>query len=197
MLRLRSQKPPKQTLLELPPIPAGVTLIVRLRRPALAGLFAACVMPNILSAAVDHIMPDRDKVSKASFAEMMELHFGVAEAVIVEPCFEDIADLLTKQHLDIVWRYLTEPARVFVPLVQSSKFFGLAMNCKRWSTRPSKVMRVKDPYTAYCLDDAAAYLLSLVEGGAEPSYLHELSEREKDRMHEQSMAAALTRCRSK
>jgi hypothetical protein len=154
-------------------------------------------MPNILSAAVDKIMPDRDKASKVSLAEMMELHFGVAEAVIVEPRFEDIADLLTKQHLDILWRYLTEPARVFVSLVQSSKFFGLALNCRRWAVQPSKVMRIHDPYTAYCLDDAAAYLLSLVEGGAQPSYLHEVSEREKDRMHEQSMAAALARCRSK
>ena len=142
-------------------------------------------------------MPDRDKVSKASLAEMMELHFGVAQAVMVEPCFEDIADLLTRQHLDIIWRYLTEPARVFVPLVQSSKFFGLALNCKRWASRPSAVLKVRDPYTAYCLDDAAAYLLSLIEGGAEPSYLHEVSEREKDRMHEQSMKAAIARCRSK
>jgi hypothetical protein len=154
-------------------------------------------MPNILSAAVDKIMPDSDEPGKSTLAEMMELHFGVAEAVLSEPAFDDVADLLTKQHLDIFWRYLTEPARVYVPFVQSSKFFGLATNSRRWATRPSVFMRVKDPYTAYCLDDSAAYLLSLVEGGAEPSYLHELSEREKDRMHEQSMAAALARCRSK
>jgi hypothetical protein len=190
-------EPPRETLLELPPF-AGMILTVRLRRPALAGLFAAGIMPNVLLPVIEGIMHDRkDRPSKVRFAELADMNLRVAEVVIVEPDFDLVGDLLTKQHTDILWRYLTDPAYRFADLAKSQKFFSLAVNCKRWGTRPSLLLRIRDPYTAYCLDDAASYLLGLVEGGKEPSYLHELSEREKDEMSRRCTEAAIARCRKR
>jgi hypothetical protein len=31
--------------------------------------------------------------------------------------------------------------------------------CEKFSVRPSEALRIKDEYTAYCLDEAAAFLL--------------------------------------
>lgn len=155
-------------------------------------------MPNILCAAVDSIIHGReDSHTKVSAAEVADLNLRVAQAVIAEPAFEDIADLLTRKHVDILWRYLTEPAHRFTDFAKSQKFFSLAVTCKRWATRPSALMRVRDPYTAYCLDEAAGYLLGLVESGKEPSYLHELSEREKDELSRKCTEAAIQRCRKR
>jgi hypothetical protein len=171
---------------------------VRLRRPALAGLFAVGIMPNVLLPVIEGIMHEHeDRPPKIQFSELADMNLRVCEAVIVEPYFDLIADLLTKQHADILWRYLTEPANRFIEFAKSQKFFSFAMTCRRWSTRPSMLMRIKDPYTAYCLDDAASYLLSLVEGGKQPSYLHELSEREKDELSWKCTEAAIRRCRKR
>jgi hypothetical protein len=117
--------------------------------------------------------------------------------VIAEPDFEQVADLLTKQHADILWQYLTVPANRFAAFAKSQKFFNLAITCRRWATRPSLLIRIRDPYTAYCLDDAASYLLGAVEAGKEPSYLHELSEREKDELSRKCTEAAISRCRKR
>lgn len=172
--------------------------MVRLRRPALAGLFAAGAMSNVLSVAVDGIMADSDdNPPRVTLADVADFELRAASSVVVEPAFDDVADLLTLEHLNILWEYLTLPARRLAEFVQSAKFFGLAINCKRWATRPSSLVRIKDPYTAYCLDDAAGYLLGLVESGKEPSYIHEMSEREKDEMSRRSVEAAVARCRQR
>lgn len=37
-------------------------------------------------------------------------------------------------------------------------------NAKTWSTRPSVLLDVSDPYVAYCLDEAVSYFGGTVEG---------------------------------
>lgn len=39
----------------------------------------------------------------------------------------------------------------------------LCSAAKRWSTRPSELLGIEDSYTAFCLDEAGALLLSLME----------------------------------
>lgn len=36
----------------------------------------------------------------------------------------------------------------------------LCRTAKAWNTRPSSLLGMDDPYLAYCLDEAGAYLLS-------------------------------------
>lgn len=35
----------------------------------------------------------------------------------------------------------------------------LCKTCEKFTTRPSAMLNIEDPYTAYCLDEAAAFLL--------------------------------------
>lgn len=36
--------------------------------------------------------------------------------------------------------------------------------------RPSELMGIIDPYTAYCLDEACSYILAKLENGEEPRF---------------------------
>ncbi len=39
-----------------------------------------------------------------------------------------------------------------------------------YSTRPSEIMEIKDEYTAYCLDEALAYIVREIKGGKTPAF---------------------------
>lgn len=41
---------------------------------------------------------------------------------------------------------------------------------KRYACRPSTLFDITDPYTAYCFDEACAYILSEIEEGNEPDF---------------------------
>jgi hypothetical protein len=41
---------------------------------------------------------------------------------------------------------------------------------KLYSTRPSAFMGVEDEYTAYCLDEACAYITARLEKGETPTF---------------------------
>lgn len=43
----------------------------------------------------------------------------------------------------------------------------------RFNCRPSELMSIEDPYTAYCLDEAVAYIASKIEQGEEPRFKKE------------------------
>lgn len=43
----------------------------------------------------------------------------------------------------------------------------------RFSTRPSEIMGIEDSYTAYCFDEACAWILGQIESGEEPHYKRE------------------------
>lgn len=38
---------------------------------------------------------------------------------------------------------------------------------KSYNSRPSQLMAITDPYTAYCLDEACAYIMKELEDGKE------------------------------
>lgn len=40
----------------------------------------------------------------------------------------------------------------------------------KFDSRPSTLLAVEDEYTAYCLDEAAAYVISKIEDGEEPVF---------------------------
>lgn len=60
--------------------------------------------------------------------------------------------------------------------------------------RPSSILEQtlprRDPYLAYCIDDAAATLLDWMKTGRNPKYI-------KDAMHKESLKASLERARRK
>ena len=39
-----------------------------------------------------------------------------------------------------------------------------------YKTRPSILLNITDPYTAYCLDEACAYIIGQLEKGNEPQF---------------------------
>lgn len=39
-----------------------------------------------------------------------------------------------------------------------------------YKTRPSILLNITDPYTAYCLDEACAYITGQLEKGNEPQF---------------------------
>lgn len=41
---------------------------------------------------------------------------------------------------------------------------------KTYKQRPSEILGIKDDYTAFCLDEACAYIKMRIEKGDEPSY---------------------------
>lgn len=47
---------------------------------------------------------------------------------------------------------------------------GLANVYKR---SPSNLLDITDPYTAYCLDEACAYIIKKLEAGEEPTFRKE------------------------
>lgn len=182
-------------MLQLPPFPDATPLVVEVTRPSLISLVETISCPNVLTAAVDRILiRERDEGPEIDLKELANLYLGIAHAAIGEPA---LLEFLTYQQADALWRWLIEGACSLIPFVQSSKFFSLALTCKRWGTSPAAQLRIEDEYTAYCVDDAASFLLSQIEMGNETTYLHEVSEREKDRMSRESVKAARTRIRKR
>ena len=39
-----------------------------------------------------------------------------------------------------------------------------------YKARPSVLLNITDPYTAYCLDEACAYIVGQIEKGNEPQF---------------------------
>ena len=81
--------------------------------------------------------------------------------------------------------------------MRSASFFLLARTSERFKIPPSKYLNLTDPYEIYCLDEAAGYLLALIESGREPVYLREMNQAEKDQKHQSSLAGAWKRLRKK
>ena len=66
----------------------------------------------------------------------------------------------------------------------------VSRTAERFKTRPSELLKVKDSYLAYCLDEAANLLLSRIESGEEPAYI-------KDAKHRESVDSLVKRARRK
>lgn len=46
----------------------------------------------------------------------------------------------------------------------------LVRTAKRWRTRPSELMDIDDPYVAYCLDEACAYIAEQMDRKRLPKF---------------------------
>jgi len=187
---------PTKELQSLPPFPDGTPLVLELTRPAIASLAANSAIPNVLLSAVDSIIvKESDEPAAVDLKELAELYFGILRACVTDP--EPVEDVVTWAQADWLWYWLIEGSRSLTTFVQSAKFFSFTLTCKRWGQTPSEALHIHDEYTAFCLDEAAAYLHSQVEAGMETDYLHEANEREKDKMHNASMEAAMARIRAR
>lgn len=47
---------------------------------------------------------------------------------------------------------------------------GVLSLCNVWKRSPSNIMDISDPYTAYCFDEACAYIMKMIESGEEPQF---------------------------
>lgn len=57
--------------------------------------------------------------------------------------------------------------------VKSEDVITLISTANVFKCRPSEIMAIDDPYTAYCLDSACAYIISKIEQGEEPQFRKE------------------------
>lgn len=46
------------------------------------------------------------------------------------------------------------------PFVSTPSFYSLCLMAQRFGSRPSAMLGIKDEYTAYCLDEAGAFLMA-------------------------------------
>lgn len=55
------------------------------------------------------------------------------------------------------------------PFINSNEVINLCVICQYYEgARPSELMDIKDPYTAYCLDEAIAYIKGRLAKGDKP-----------------------------
>lgn len=47
---------------------------------------------------------------------------------------------------------------------------GLVSQHRIYKIRPSEVLAIDDGYTAYCLDEAIAYIVAMLDDGQEPTF---------------------------
>lgn len=50
----------------------------------------------------------------------------------------------------------------------------LLATSKLYDTRPSSLMDISDPYTAYCFDEAAAYIVAQIKAKKKPHWTKEI-----------------------
>ena len=56
--------------------------------------------------------------------------------------------------------------------MKSENLLRLLAVAKRYQERPSALLEIDDPYTAYCFDEACLYIQRKREIGDEPTYRH-------------------------
>lgn len=54
--------------------------------------------------------------------------------------------------------------------MNNEKIIGFLTLCNMYKCRPSSLMDIGDPYTAYCFDEACAYIMQKIEKGEEPQF---------------------------
>lgn len=57
---------------------------------------------------------------------------------------------------------------LYVPFVASDKIDGVIYTSQIYNMLPSKILNIKDEYTAFCFNQACAYIRDMKENGAEP-----------------------------
>ena len=60
--------------------------------------------------------------------------------------------------------------KLLIPFVKSKNILNVLGLANKYQCRPSTLFDIADPYTAYCFDEACAYILMQVEEGNEPRF---------------------------
>jgi len=79
-------------VVELPKFDDGTPFIAKLRRPSLLYLCKSGAIPNELLAAAQEIFEGRQKGNIKNYADVLD---KVLEVALVEPKYEEVAELLT------------------------------------------------------------------------------------------------------
>lgn len=79
-------------IIELPKFDDGTPFIAKLRRPSLLYLCKSGAIPNELLAAAQEIFEGRQKGNIKNYADVLD---KVLEVALVEPKYEEIAEVLT------------------------------------------------------------------------------------------------------
>jgi len=79
-------------IIELPKFDDGTPFVAKLRRPSLLYLCKSGAIPNELLAAAQEIFEGRQKGNIKNYADVLD---KVLEVALVEPKYEEVAELLT------------------------------------------------------------------------------------------------------
>ena len=64
------------------------------------------------------------------------------------------------------------------PFVNSLRILNLCAVSKQYQERPSAIMGIEDPYTAYCLDEAVVLIMDHLEKKEKPNFPVEVENRQ-------------------
>lgn len=57
-----------------------------------------------------------------------------------------------------------------IPFVKSEGIINLVGLASIYKARPSSLFDIEDPYTAFCFDEACAYISAKIKNGEEPKF---------------------------
>jgi len=92
----------KGEVIELPPFDEGTPLVARLRRPSLLTLCKNGTIPNTLLATAQKIYEGEKHGDIKNFSEVLH---AVVKSALVEPKYEEVADILTDEQLTAIFNY--------------------------------------------------------------------------------------------
>ena len=92
----------KGEVVELPPFDESTSFTARLKRPALLTLCKNGTIPNTLLATAQKIFEGEKSGDIKSYSEVLHV---VAKSALVEPKYEDVADILNDEQLTAIFNY--------------------------------------------------------------------------------------------
>lgn len=155
---------------ELPGFGDGKPWKPKLKRLSLLGLARSGKIPNELLSAVTELY-QYGTVKTPDLKLAAETMYLIAGEALAEPTLTQLEEAgvpLTDEQLAAIYLYARGAAwRPCGPFVKSPQFLVTARMARLYRQRPSTLLGIPDPYVAYCVDEAAAWLLSQKE---EPTY---------------------------
>ena len=153
---------------ELPGFGDGKPWKPKLKRLSLLGLARSGKIPNELLSAVTELY-QYGTVKTPDLKLAAETMYLIAGEALAEPTLTQLEEAGVP--LTDSWRpFICMPGaawRPCGPFVKSPQFLVTARMARLYRQRPSALLGIPDPYVAYCVDEAAAWLLSQKE---EPTY---------------------------
>ena len=108
----------KGEVIELPPFDEGTPLVARLRRPSLLTLCKNGTIPNTLLATAQKIYEGEKHGDIKNFSEVLH---AVVKSALVEPKYEEVADILTDEQLTAVFNYTQTGVLGLIPFRELRK----------------------------------------------------------------------------